>query len=182
MFKFNLLSLFRPPKNETIFHVDTVSEDRLLSELTKLCSLPAARSDGTAQRIPDERVQRVSNLLLVLDNWGGRHEGRQWCTRPRTYIILLNLNATGYMDHFIDQGFTDMWLPYDNRTLPRFLQQEDLRNEFLEIQNYLLTSARELEDVSDVSHPNRVLPHIHLEGSGDQHFTRLSSLGQGGFG
>ncbi len=85
------------------------------------------------------------------------------------------------MVRFVQDEKTDIWLPYDEDTLPKFIQPWNVREKFLEIQKYVLTSARELEDMS-TDFSSKVLPHIHLGGSGDQHFTRVQALGAGSYG
>jgi hypothetical protein len=86
------------------------------------------------------------------------------------------------MDQFVEKDYTDYHLPYDTRTLPKILRGERLRQQFLVFQDQLLTSAKALEDLSNDSSSTGILPHIHLNGSGDHHFHRVCSLGQGGFG
>jgi len=182
-----MLSFFfpslRPSKAEVDLRNDAAaSEEQLLSSLAKLCSLPSPQPGQPLQPVPDDRVRRVDSILLIFDNKHDRTGWRRWSNRPRTYIILWNINGVDFMDGFVEKGYTDYHLPYDSRTLPGFLHGEDLRQQFLVVQNQLLTSAKELEDLSNDSSSTRILPHIHLEGSGDQHFHRISSLGQGGFG
>ncbi|KAJ4991925.1 dual specificity mitogen-activated protein kinase kinase 1 [Stagonosporopsis vannaccii] len=104
-----------------------------------------------------------------------------WSSRPRTYIILHNLAHPQLMDEFVREDKTDIWLPYDEETLPTFIQPCSLREKFLEIQRYVLTSARELEDISTDVY-SKVLPHINLEGNGDEHFKKINTLGTGSYG
>lgn len=165
-----------PPADET------ASEEELLDELSRLCRLPI-RSVNSTVRIADERVQHVAQFLSIFDDHYARPDHKRWAKTPRTYIVLSNLGIAEYfMDQFIDQGFTDFNLPYSHRTLPPFIQPDALRNKFQEIQNYVLTDAKKLEELSDARLSSGMFSHIYLEGSADQHFRRVRSLGQGSFG
>ncbi|CAO2648656.1 Nn.00g079230.m01.CDS01 [Neocucurbitaria sp. VM-36] len=177
-----LFPLLKTPRPETEVCNDANSEEQWQSGLATLCRLPAAQPDQTVQQVSDERVQAVSNILFLLDAKAKREDGHLWSYRPRTYIILFNVGCVQLMNSFVEEGKTDIWLPYDDRTLPSFIQQADVRQKFLKIQKHLLTSARELEDISTHASLTKIFPHIHLEGSGDQHFRRINSLGQGNFG
>lgn len=86
------------------------------------------------------------------------------------------------MDKFVQDGKTDIWLPYSMDTLPDYIKPELVREKFLHTQTYVLTSARELEDMSTDASSDKVFPHIHLADSGDQHFVKIKTLGQGSFG
>ncbi len=86
------------------------------------------------------------------------------------------------MHNFADEARTDFYLPYNNQTLPSFIQTDDVRQAFLQVQEYVLTSAQELEMWYTDASSTKVFPHVFLDGSGDQHFRRQSRLGQGNFG
>jgi hypothetical protein len=181
-----MLSYFFPirrqSKIETSAHDAAASEEQLERSLEKLCRLPTAQPGQSPQPVPDDRVRRVVSLLLMLDNRHGRQDWSRWSDRPRTFIILWNIDAVHFMDEFVQKKYTDFYLPYDRRTLPGFLPGESLRSQFLVVQNQLLTSAKALEDLSNDSSSTRILPHVYLDGSGDEHFLSISTLGQGGFG
>jgi hypothetical protein len=86
------------------------------------------------------------------------------------------------MNNFVKDGMTDLLLPYNDVTLPGYIQPWAMRELFLEVQQYLLTDARVLEDLSAGVSSTKVLPHIHLSEGGDRHFKRLRMLGKGSFG
>ncbi|KAG9204880.1 hypothetical protein G6514_010114 [Epicoccum nigrum] len=86
------------------------------------------------------------------------------------------------MNNFVKDGSTDLLLPYDDVTLPDYIQPQAKRESFFEVQKYLLTDARTLEDLSAGVSSAKVLPHIHLSDGGNRHFKRLRMLGKGSFG
>lgn len=172
----------RPLRSDLESRNASTLEDQFISGLEKLCNLATPQPGQVPQRVADERVQRVSAILNVLDARHGRTESNRWQHRPRTYIILWNIDGLEFMDKFVERHYTDFLLPYNNRTLPGFIQDSKMRERFLDVQSRLLTSVKQLESLSNSSASNQTLPHIHLDGSGDQHFGRINSLGQGGFG
>lgn len=151
---------------------EPLAERDIEDGLRKLCTLPGTAIGQEQGRFSDERFQMIANLLQNLDWKYGRKGYDCWRLRPRTYTILRNIGALSVMDSF--SKFTDIHLPYSNRTLPQFVVDEGLRQSFLSFQRFVLTDARNLEVIGG--------SHIHFEGSGEKHFRTIASLGQGGFG
>jgi hypothetical protein len=171
---------------ETEGRNDASPDDGLRLALDALCQLPENRTSLPSQKlqpIATDKVQRVSETLhsLHMSRWR-REDTITWMHRPRTYIILHNLNLVPLMDKFVRDGMTDLLLPYNDVTLPDYIQPLAMRALFLEVQQYLLTDARVLEVQSAGVTSAKVLPHIHLSDSGNQHFKRLRMLGKGSFG
>lgn len=181
-----MLSFFfpalRPPKHEANSGSAATSDEQLHIGLERLCRLPRYQPGRSVLSVPDDQVKQVVRVLQILDTKNGRAEWAKWSARPRTYIILRNVGGIDLMSQFVHGGYTDFELPYENRTLPGFIEDNVMRKEFLQVQVHLLTSAKELESLSHQSSPTGVLPHINFDGPGEQHFLRISNLGQGGFG
>ncbi|KAL1853276.1 hypothetical protein Daus18300_011844 [Diaporthe australafricana] len=81
------------------------------------------------------------------------------------------------MDEFRAKGFNDYHLPYNERTLPDFLQKKDgknLRQAFLDAQSYFLTDAKLVETDGASTH--------FVDENGDNIFQPIRSLGQGSYG
>lgn len=81
------------------------------------------------------------------------------------------------MDEFRAKRFNDFHLPYNERTLPDFLQEKDgrgLRQAFLDAQSYFLTDAKLVET-------DGASTHFYSE-NGDEIFQPIRNLGQGSFG
>lgn len=81
------------------------------------------------------------------------------------------------MDGFKAKNFNDSYLPYNERTLPDFLQRKgsrDLRQAFSDAQSYFLTNAKLFETKSTLTHFDA--------GNGDNIFQPIRTLGQGSFG
>lgn len=173
---FPVLRTLKPPEPEECDDARS-KQDQITAALNSLCRIP----DTQPQHFAVDRVQRVSEWLQFL--YKSKPEPCDtWSSRARTYIILHNMGCTQFMDKFVQDGKTDIWLPYSVDTLPDYIQPESVREKFLYTQNFLLTSARELEDMSTDAFSDKVFPHIHLADSGDQHFMKIKTLGQGSFG
>ncbi|KAI1459335.1 hypothetical protein F4805DRAFT_421190 [Annulohypoxylon moriforme] len=153
-------------------------EEDLEIQLEKLCSIPN-REIG-ARRISENNVQRIRIILKDFDTKHGRDKQElQWHLRPRTYAILRNIGCLNYMDLFIQHQLNDFHLPYNEQTLPGFIERfenNDLRHAFLYIQSYFLSNFKEIELESSK------YQHFHFPDSGDVHFASRGMLGQGGFG
>lgn len=183
---FNAVFLWKRPTPETEVRGDASSDEGLRLALDALCQLPENRANLPGQRlqtIATENVQRVSETLhsLHMSRWR-QEDTMAWVQRPRTYIILHNLNLVHLMNNFVKDGSTDLLLPYNDVTLPDYIQPPAMREWFLEVQKYLLTDARILEDLSAGVSSKKVLPHIHLSDGGNRHFKRLRMLGRGSSG
>jgi hypothetical protein len=179
-------SLWKKSTLETEVRSDASPVEGLRQALHALCQLPANWAGLHSQMLPTiatENVQRVSETLQSLNTLRWRPEDTDaWVHRPRTYIILHNLDLVYLMNKFVQDGMTDFLLPYNDVTLPDYIQPRAMRESFLKVQQYLLTDARILEDLSAGVSSTKVLPHIHLSDGGNQHFKRLRMLGKGSFG
>lgn len=182
----NAVFLRKKPTPETGVRGDASLDEGLRLALDALCQLPENRNSLSGQKlqtITTENVQRVSETLhsLHMSHWR-QEDTAVWENRPRTYIILHNLNLVHLMNNFVKDGSTDLLLPYNDVTLPEYIQPLAIREWFLEVQKYLLTDARVIEDLSEGASSTKVLPHIHLSDGGNRHFKRLRMLGKGSFG
>ncbi|KAI9855853.1 MAG: hypothetical protein M1813_009372 [Trichoglossum hirsutum] len=115
----------------------------------------------------DKEIRQISDLLRVA--------GRQsWSTVPRVYIVLRLINQLELLDMFVDQGITDIWLPFTERSLPDTLAPS-VQAKFLECQSVVLTKALDLEKENEPKHT-----HFH-EGE-LLPFEVKAYLGSGGYG
>jgi len=156
-----------------------VSEEEISKFLDGLCLYPgdAAAKEG---RIPEENIQNIKIYLNCLDSRASRTGQTRWGLRPRTYAILRAIGRVSLMDDFIRQGLNDFLLPWNHRTLPECLFQnepdEQARGRFLRIQHFYLTRL----SVKGIETEGKA--HQNLDVSGENYFTKLRFLGQGGFG
>lgn len=154
-------------------------EDQIETALRKTATIAPRKRGQEIQQIPDERVVHVATLLGILDKRRGRTGDQAWSYSPRTYIILMNIGGLPWMSKFVEKRYTDFQLPYDNRRLRDFIDDGKIREQFLEVQKSLLTSAKDLEILHSET---KSFPHVHFDGSGDDHFTSIARLGQGSSG
>jgi hypothetical protein len=113
----------------------------------------------------DSEIQQIS---LLLNQFNG-----QWCTVPRTYVILRTIDCLELLDNFIGQGFSDYWVPTTARRLPSSLNRNK-RRQFQAAQTLVLTKTMSLED------ENR--QHGHFRQIESLPFKIKGKLGEGGFG
>ena len=114
----------------------------------------------------DIDCQTISNIL--------QKSGKvSWSVAPRIYIILRKLGQLQLLDAFLDQGISDLWLPFTTASLPQCLSLA-YHNEFLKLQPLVLTKALDLEN------GNR--RHAHFTRDDPFPFESKGTLGQGGFG
>jgi hypothetical protein len=99
----------------------TSEQSRIGQALDNLCRLEEPESYESVHPIAAERVQRVAELLQLIHK-AGSDDGKQWFSRARTYIILYNLACTHLMEQFFRDEKTELWLPYDEDTLPEYVQ------------------------------------------------------------
>lgn len=133
-----------------------------------ISSLIASTSDDTSSgtRFDEDVFDKVSNLLACV--------GRQdWSLRPRTYVLLRMINRPDCMHDFVDHGLKDIDLPYDQKWLPKFLDDVS-RHMFMEKQSAVLTKANDLELENG--------RHKHFGASADGYFHILETLGSGMYG
>jgi hypothetical protein len=115
----------------------------------------------------DKEIQQISDLLGAV----GR---QQWSTVPRVYIVLRHINQLELLDMFIDQGITDIWLPFTERTLPDTLSPSK-QAQFLACQSVVLTKVLDLENENHRK-------HTHFSQGEPLPFEVKAHLGSGGHG
>ena len=126
-----------------------------------LCNI----DEATRSAKPDDAFDEISDLLSQIGK-------REWSLRPRTYVILYNMDSVKVMDAFATYGLDDSAIPYRNKVdLPSELQSLYISHRFLELQQYVLTEACNLED-------DREPRHVSLT-DGNVHFYVQRSLGFG---
>lgn len=85
------------------------------------------------------------------------------------------MGATDWMPIFAKITTTnDFNLPYDYQTWPPEVKSRGLQEEFLKIQELVVTSAYDLETENGA--------HQNLSGTADANFASIKLLGKGGYG
>lgn len=155
-----------------------VTNEDIEAQIQRICipSLPRAPGKNIDQ-ISLRDITNLQTLLACLDDKAGREVSLHWSSTPRTYGILRSIGGVEYMDEFRAKSFNDFYLPYNERTLPDFLQKNngrDLRQAFLDAQSYFLTNAKRIETDGASAH--------FVSDNGDNIFKPIRTLGQGSFG
>lgn len=177
----SLLSWLHPlplPRARRAPASSVVTDEDIESHLQMLCAPNLSRTPGKSiNQISHRNIQSLQTLLAFLDAKAGREGSLLWSFTPRTYGILRSIGALEFMSEFRAKNFNDFYLPYNERTLPDFLQQKDgrdLRQAFLEAQSYFLTNTKLIETDGTSTHFDT--------DNGDDIFRPIRSLGQGSFG
>src|SRR5437762_10252407 len=89
------------------------------------------RSNRQREAFSNENFIRISDMLKKVGKL-------QWSLLPRTYAILKLSGRLDAMDLFVDDGLTDISLPYTTRTLHAGLRDHAFRSKFLELQSFVL--------------------------------------------
>jgi ankyrin repeat protein len=88
-------------------------------------------------RYTEADIQQISKLLHELDRF-------EWSRVPRIYTVLRRIGQLQLLDSFIEQGITDICLPFSVATLPQSLGSSS-RAAFIRTQSVVLTKAMDLE-------------------------------------
>ncbi|KAK4204935.1 ankyrin repeat protein [Triangularia verruculosa] len=149
------------------------SVEEIQNNLKNLC-IPSGQP-ARGSRISEKSVRGIQFHLKLLDDRVQRAEEERWAQRPRLYAILHKISAIHLLDAFIKANITDFNLPFNQQTLPLFVDEtagRGTRSAFLAVQDYYLTDAKDIESEKS--------KHLHLSSSGDDHFVPKRILGQGG--
>ena len=115
-------------------------------------------------RFTDHDISEISTLL--------QSRGQQtWSDVPRCYIVLRKIGQLQLLDSLIDQGVTDYWFPFDQRSVPQLITGT-ARTDFIIAQESILTTAVDLEKSST----NK---HHHFKGQETLPFEVREILGRG---
>ncbi|KAK3358734.1 kinase-like domain-containing protein, partial [Lasiosphaeria hispida] len=159
----------------------TLSDEQLSKLLDEQCAYPG---DAAAKetRISEQNIQDIKIYLDCLDRKASRTGQAMWSHRPRTYAILRTINRVSLIDEFIKQGQNDFLLPWNQRTLPQCLFENEpddkAREAFLRAQHFYLTRF----SVKGVETEGKKHQNLGEGASGDHYFKKLRFLGQGGYG
>lgn len=155
-----------------------VADGDIEAHLHMLCTPSLSRTPGSKiDQISPRNIQNLQIFLAYLDSKADRDVSLIWRHTPRTYGILRCIGGLEFMEEFWGKGFNDYYLPYNERTLPEFLQNKDdkdLRRAFLDTQSYFLTDAKLVETDGASKH--------FVNDTGDNIFQPIRSLGQGSYG
>jgi hypothetical protein len=99
----------------------------------------------TESEIKTANFDRVVSLLTEMKK-------PAWALRPRTYVVLRMMDRLNVMDSFIEQDLFDISFPYTERRLPSALSEMSDRLRFIEVQNCVLTTAKDIENIENQRH------------------------------
>lgn len=143
--------------------------------LAHLCRPAYASNSTVARSVSVERCNEISDILLKKGNKIGNEQLLAWSERPRIYFVLRNIQRLDLLDYFVKAELTDFHIPFNEDTLPAFLQESDLRESFLLFQQYVLSSGAKGLDIHGG-------PHLSFAGNAQRFFYYKGSLGRGGYG
>lgn len=113
-------------------------------------------------------IREIAEVLL-------RYSKTTWSRIPRIYSILRIINKLEAIESFLEEGCTDTWLPFSQKTLPSAFQCQSARKAFLDTQELVFdTKAIGLEQENT--------RHRHFRDASQIPFRKTGELGQGGFG
>ncbi|KAK4182444.1 ankyrin repeat protein [Podospora australis] len=155
-----------------------LSIEEIRTSLHKLCMPPNGGNATRGLRISEKDVRGIRIFLQVLDGRANRIGEEGWTLRPRLYAILHRIGATNLlMDEFIRESITDFNLPFNEQTLPKFVDEKGgvgMRHAFFAVQDYYLTDAKDIESERS--------QHLTLSVDGDTYFVSERPLGHGSYG
>lgn len=121
-------------------------------------------SESSMLTYTDQDFLRISTYL--------RNVGQAtWSNIPRIYTVLRLINQLDLIDLFVDQGITDIWLPFSPASLPNALSPT-IRACFVEKQSVVLSKSLLFEKSSD-------RPHVHFPQGEVLPFQVVAKLGAG---
>jgi len=120
-----------------------------------------------------KHAKAFKNIANLLSQFEDPMKKAEWAVRPRIYTILRNIGRLDTMPDFIEHKALDDMLPFPENELPSALG--DSKRDFVQIQQYCLTDAKELEK-------GIAGKHVQFNYNADEHFIKLKELGGGGFG
>lgn len=144
-----------------------LSNDEFYSSLSKLLPTPRSGQPPPRKRLREAEFRKVSELC-------GLRGKNTWALRPRTFVILHMIGREDLMDDFLKESRSDVCLPYTENNLPLALTGE-ARARFLEYQQNVLTGQG-----VKLERPGG--EHQHIQGSADDLFIHLRTLGTGSSG
>ena len=107
-------------------------------------------------------------------HWCESNRFHEWGKRPRTLVILHIIGCPEAIDGFVNEGLSDIALPYSEENLPRVIRGSK-RAHFIAHQNKVLS-----EQAIDLERPGGA--HCNIDGNADVHFHLHRDLGSGGLG
>lgn len=143
-----------------------ISPEEFRDQISKFLTCPG---EGRAprKRLRDGDYNGITELLSLRGK-------RDWSFLPRTYAVLFPIGLEHFMDDFVSENYSDIYLPYTEQNLPDAITG-DARQLFLDYQeNVLISNGAKIE--------SGLNPHIHLDRSAADLFYPIRLLGVGGFG
>jgi hypothetical protein len=131
--------------------------ERVIASIFK--GIDGKTSTSSSKRLTDSDFDRISQLLGQL----GKPE---WADRPRTYSILRVIGQVHLLQSFIDNGLSDVAIPYSRQRINQILPVV-VGNKFIANQTLVTTDAYDLEKANG--------KHQHLSWSNILYFIILVS-------
>jgi Protein kinase domain len=154
-------------KIENTFEQILTAKD-FIKGLNRIAPPPMSDSQHAPKRLRDAEFIRVAE-------WCSMYGKPEWSLRPRTFIILHFIGCHDALDGFVDEGYSDLALPYTASNLPRAVKGDKARRQFLDLQNFVLTAHAADLEIEGKTHQN-------VEGNADDYFITVKELGRGSFG
>jgi hypothetical protein len=95
-----------------------------------------------------------------------------WCDNPKLYYLLQRIGRPDLFQRFLDDEFTDLWIPLHKQTLRQFLKVDEIKD-LMHYQDDCLDEAIPL-DLQD--------RHLSVEDASLLDLEEMEVLGSGGFG
>ena len=143
------------------------SSDRPSTNTHSRLNVFFSEGEGPRACYSDWDIKEISRILLL-------NCPSSWSQVPRLYIVLRIINQLPALDSIFDQGFNDIWFPFNASSVPTVLSSTK-RNEFLEAQSLVLTKAVQLERYKDK-------PHLYFGKNEFFPFQSKGRLAQGKYG
>ncbi|KAH8701341.1 kinase-like domain-containing protein, partial [Phaeosphaeriaceae sp. PMI808] len=123
----------------------------------------------TERKVFAERdIREISGILE-------RAKKVKWSRIPRIYIVLRLIGRLSAVESFVQQGISDTWFPFTQRSLPEGLCGHSDRSDFLEMQRLVCnTKALNLERAG--------AGHGHFPDPSEVPLRKVGDLGKGGSG
>jgi serine/threonine protein kinase len=129
---------------------------------------PYSKERSEPTTFPEKDIRDISAIL-------GRAGKLEWSRIPRLYIVLRLIDKLDTLEAFVQQGISDTWFPFDQRSLPECLHGLQNRAEFLEAQRLVCnTRALNLERAD--------AGHGHFPDPSDIPLKKVGDLGKGASG
>ncbi|KZM26282.1 uncharacterized protein EKO05_0002214 [Ascochyta rabiei] len=113
-------------------------------------------------------IREIAQVLV-------RASSVSWSRIPRIYSVLKIIKHLKAIDCFVNEGITDIWFPFSQKSLPSSFQPQSARSVFLDTQQLVF-------NIKAISLEQEHTRHSHFHDASEIPFKKTGELGQGGFG